>query len=763
MIFSKISLRKQLYAAILLPLIVMVSFGAVLVWQSYERYLNAQEVLAVQKLANSGGELAQALPAEIFSDAQHLGETRARSDAAYANLIKTYDEFVSSGYRDHVFDEKIKFIKSRWSQVEDYRGSVDAQVGGGTVEVQNAGLALQPIPGAGIDITRRAGAFASDMEIAQLIQGYHATMQITDATLMQRGVGEQYFHGKPLASFEKQFLMIARTYFSVYMPIMFENLPAGLTAQFKAFQESPDFKFLEESRSEFYQLADPTGPDEVRVGRWLELNGKQVGTLMGTIPQIRAYIDAQTIGKFADARFSLILYSALTVVGTLLVLFMSMSMAGGIKEMLRGIQDRMTALAHGESQSEVPNIGRTDEIGEMARAVEHFRKSALENERLQAEANEMRTRSEAERIEVQRKADDEAAAKLAEATSGLAAAMRRLADGDMLCEVNEQFSEEFEGLRNDFNTSVSRLREALTTVGRLATEVDSGSTEISSASDNLAKRTEQQAASLEETAAALEEITSNVNATTRRTNEARDRVRTASAKAGESATVVGNAVQAMQRIEKSSHQINQIIGVIDEIAFQTNLLALNAGVEAARAGEAGKGFAVVAQEVRELAQRSANAAKEIKELIANSSTAVGEGVRLVNDTGSGLGEIEKLVLEVNQHMDAITTAAEEQASGLAQVNTAVNHMDQATQQNAAMVEEMNAAGVGLASESAQLRDTLARFRLGAEVSALRSTAKAMRATPGTREAVRPMAAAPRSVPASSNAAVAVANESWEEF
>jgi len=184
--------------------------------------------------------------------------------------------------------------------------------------------------------------------------------------------------------------------------------------------------------------------------------------------------------------------------------------------------------------------------------------------------------------------------------------------------------------------------------------------------------------------------------------------------AGRSGQIVRNAIDAMGRIEESSNRINQIISVIDEIAFQTNLLALNAGVEAARAGEAGRGFAVVAQEVRELAQRSANAAKEIKELIGNSAREVEGGVSLVRSTGDALVEIATLVERVNAHVETIATAAREQATGLQEINASVNHMDQMTQQNAAMVEETTAASQTLAEQSLQLQGLLSAFRLGDE-------------------------------------------------
>jgi len=311
-------------------------------------------------------------------------------------------------------------------------------------------------------------------------------------------------------------------------------------------------------------------------------------------------------------------------------------------------------------------------------------------------------------------AEAEAAAqkRLQEATSGLATGLRRLAAGDLGFQLNEPFAPDFEALRRDLNGAVSQLADTLRAVAQSTTQIDSGTREISQSTDDLSKRTEQQAASLEQTAAALDQITANVSNSSKRADEARSVAVQANASAAHSGKVVASTVDAMQKIEQTSNQVSNIIGVIDEIAFQTNLLALNAGVEAARAGEAGKGFAVVAQEVRELAQRSAKAAKEIKELIRNSSVEVQSGVKLVSETGEALKTIEGHIVAVNQHMDAIATSAREQSVGLAEVNTAVNQMDQVTQQNAAMVEESNAASATLAGEAGTLRELIGRFQLG---------------------------------------------------
>ncbi|WP_313616289.1 PAS domain-containing methyl-accepting chemotaxis protein [Agrobacterium sp.] len=298
------------------------------------------------------------------------------------------------------------------------------------------------------------------------------------------------------------------------------------------------------------------------------------------------------------------------------------------------------------------------------------------------------------------------------AITALGEGLRALADGELSQNLDTAFVPSMEKVRHDFNEVIGKLRVTMQTIAHNATTIASGSAEIRSAADQLAQRTEQQAASLEQTAAALEEITTTVKDSSLRADDAGKLVTSTKNNAERSGAIVDKAIGAMDEISRSSKEITNIIGVIDDIAFQTNLLALNAGVEAARAGEAGKGFAVVAQEVRELAQRSASAAKEIKNLINTSGDHVANGVELVGQTGGVLREIAGQVDQIHVNVSAIVEAAREQANGLAEINQAVNMMDQATQKNAAMVEETTAASHGLARESEILRELLTQFRVG---------------------------------------------------
>jgi methyl-accepting chemotaxis protein len=301
-----------------------------------------------------------------------------------------------------------------------------------------------------------------------------------------------------------------------------------------------------------------------------------------------------------------------------------------------------------------------------------------------------------------------------ESVMAIGAAMTALADGDLQRRLQKPLIPELDALRVDFNRSIAALESTIKSVSRTAESVSSASGEIRSSSEDLSRRTEQQASNLEETAAALDQITATVKRTADGALHAREVVTGAKNEAEKSGEVVQEAVKSMGNIESSSRKISQIIGVIDEIAFQTNLLALNAGVEAARAGDAGRGFAVVAQEVRALAQRSADAAKEIKMLISTSGEQVAAGVKLVGEAGRALDRISAQVSDINAVIVDIAASAQEQATGLNQVNTSINQMDRVTQQNAAMVQETTAACHGLAQESQELSRLIAGFKVGGD-------------------------------------------------
>jgi methyl-accepting chemotaxis protein len=318
--------------------------------------------------------------------------------------------------------------------------------------------------------------------------------------------------------------------------------------------------------------------------------------------------------------------------------------------------------------------------------------------------DEQRQRAEETRLEAER--------QQADALNAMSAALERLASGDLGTRMEQPLAPQFDKLKSDFNATVAKLHEALSTVHQNAQAISAGSQEISSAADDLSRRTERQAASLEETVAALEEITATVKTAAQGASQAREAVAVATNDAEEGGKVARAAIGAMGNIDKSSEQISQIIGVIDEIAFQTNLLALNAGVEAARAGEAGRGFAVVASEVRALAQRSADAAKQIKGLISTSTTQVKEGVDLVAQTGSAFERIVTRVADINGVVAGIASGAQQQVVALQEVNVAVGEIDRVTQQNAAMAEEATAASKSLVDKTIDLDRLLGTFHLG---------------------------------------------------
>lgn len=394
---------------------------------------------------------------------------------------------------------------------------------------------------------------------------------------------------------------------------------------------------------------------------------------------------------------------------------------------------RMESLVAGDFDSPIEYSDHKDCVGRMVAAMSIFRDNARSVEAGSSGQNQI--------------------------VEALGTGLAKLAEGDLGYRITTAFPKEYERLRGDYNRAMDSMADAMGAVTRTSRSIHAGASEIRAATHDLSQRTEQQASSLAESATALNEITGMVKGTAQSAGQVTTAINDAHREASEGGRVVERAVGAMGAIEKSAHEITQIINVIDGIAFQTNLLALNAGVEAARAGDAGKGFAVVANEVRALAQRSAEAAKDIKALIMTSAQQVEEGVGLVGDTGSMLSRIVTRVGEISALISSISESTEIQAAGLQQVNSAVSDMDKVTQQNAAMVEQSTAAARSLAGEADELTRLVTRFALSDAGSAPGASAPA-------RPAARPQAKSfkPAAAPATSgNLALAADQDDWSEF
>ena len=330
----------------------------------------------------------------------------------------------------------------------------------------------------------------------------------------------------------------------------------------------------------------------------------------------------------------------------------------------------------------------------------------LGNDVTEAETNLENARTRAEAL----------AAGQSHVVSELKAAMQSLASGSLTSRIEMAFPNDYEELRQDFNSSVSSLDDAISKVLSSASQIGLDVDGVADAITDFASRTEHQASTLQETSSALAELSKSVSDATNDANDARTTVLLAQDQATSSSDIVRDTIGAMSEIEESSTKISSIISVIDDIAFQTNLLALNAGVEAARAGDAGRGFAVVASEVRELAQRSAGAASEISQLICTSGEQVKIGVSLVDQAGAALNSIAETIGAVAEKVETISRSAEEQSTGIEEINHAMQSLDQATQQSVAMFEETSASVQELQLQSRSLQVATAGFVTSGDVS-----------------------------------------------
>jgi len=474
--------------------------------------------------------------------------------------------------------------------------------------------------------------------------------------------------------------------------------------------------------------ADRTIEENAKIQRELD---QAVSSLVSETEQgMKQGIGALT-DKLDHERTLLIMVAALSLVasGAIAVFYVQRNLV----RRLCAIGDTMRHLSTGDTAVDVPAVEDRDEIGEMARAVGVFRDGAIARVRLESEAAERRRSHEEMQAKVaqeQRRSMEEQGRNAQEqehVVRALKLGLEKLSSGDLTFCLTDDFPQAYKEIKEEFNLTISRLRETIQVLADSTREVSGASTEISASSTDLSQRVEEQAASLEQTSASLEEIAAVVRRTAKDAQHAAASAGRARESTNSNGEVVAKAVKAMARIAESSHQISDIIGVIDEIARQTNLLALNAAVEAARAGDAGRSFAVVASEVRGLAQRSAQAAKDIKQLLTNSAAQVRDGVDLVNTAGAALTGILTSINDVAEIVGNIAAASVEQTDGLEQVNKALAQMDDVTQHNAALVEENAATAKMLDHQAQTMAERVSLFRLEEEPARSRATRLALSA------------------------------------
>ena len=523
--------------------------------------------------------------------------------------------------------------------------------------------------------------------------------------------------------------------------------PAILQAMRSA--EEHYFKNFRSLNDEMRRIGETGGKYPVTAVQFVDTTTPQLGTLLGVL-----YAGGTASEQLIKSQISRSIRE-MTVLFVIMLLGIGVAtvciwlISARVARPLSALTSAMKELADGKFEAALPGLGRKDEIGDIAGAVEIFKVKTAEKAQLEADGVLRRQKAEAEARAKVAEEQAKIAQEQTQVVEALAAGLKTLADGDLTFRLSDGFTGTYLQIRDDFNSAMSQLQDTIKAIAASAREVAGASAEISGGSTDLSQRTEEQAASLEQTSASMHEISETVKKNAQSAQQANQFASGTRQVADRGGEVVAQAVSAMARIEESSRKISEIIGVIDEISRQTNLLALNAAVEAARAGEAGRGFAVVASEVRSLAQRSSQAAKDIKDLITSSSGQVQEGVDLVNRAGSSLAEIVESIKRVAEIVSEIASASTEQATGLDQVNTALAQMDAATQQNSALVEQNAASAKALEEQSAAMDERVSFFRLGEQAGSKRPPAEAspLNRIPATKqrstvEPPRPVAAMP---------------------
>jgi methyl-accepting chemotaxis protein len=711
---NNLTITKRVALGILIPMVGLVILGAVATWEAYRNYKSMVFLGYVSETINELAALTHNLQVERGQTAIFIGsgatvpqqallDARKETNVEKARLHEVL-EHVKQVEATQMADELAE-LEAEIEEFNDYRNRIDA----GSVTLGEAMKQYSKTIAHIIEIGFHASKMANNAELALETVAMLDLAEAKEFAGQERGLVAGLISAGAVSADAVVKLEKSIGKQETLIDNFIHNQPLRYQDMFKKKLADIDTTQLDEYRETLLKAATSGEQVELDAKTWFAVATNRIVKLREIEMETGKIIQAGA-AKVSDGFLTeMIIVAGISVAVLLLAVIGGYFIARSISTAVRGTSNEMEALANGDVEVVISQLGKTTELGIMADALQTFKENALRKIEMEKEADEERERAKEARMANER-AKEEHNREVETVVQSLGNALQRLADGDLSKNISTEYAAEFQQLKNDFGHSISKLSAALNDISESTTEIGNNSSELRRAADDLAMRTEQQAASLEQTSAALEEITSTVKESADRASEARSKASQAKESTNKSGDVVKDAVEAMGRIESASEEISQIIGVIDDIAFQTNLLALNAGVEAARAGEAGKGFAVVAQEVRELAQRSANAAKEIKDLITNSGVEVSNGVSLVQATGEALQQISVEVNEIDEHVQSIARAAAEQSAGLTDINRAVSEMDQVTQSNAAMVEETNAVTHRLSAETETLSQLVSQFR-----------------------------------------------------